>query len=131
MCRMKESLGFASELLYTGSTPACRGRNRRCFARVLRSGALGGSPKKFQNTYFRRHGGCLATATMSGYPTRSREARMPAAADNNKAHDRTDEIRSTRAPKLREDQIEVLKRYGQAKKAEVGEIGRASCRERV
>ncbi len=46
---------------------------------------------------------------------------MPEAADN-KAHDRTDEIRSTRAPKLREDQIEVLKRYGQTRKTEVGEI---------
>src|SRR5688572_1447330 len=105
MCRMKESIDFASELLYTGSTPACRGRNRRRFARVLRSGALGGSPKKVQNTHFGRYGRCLATATMSAYPTRSREARMPEAADNNKAHDRTDEIRSTRAPRLRQDQI--------------------------
>src|ERR671917_2661040 len=37
-------------------------------------------------------------------------------------NDRTDEIRSTRAPKLRQDQIEVLKRYGQTKKTEVGDI---------
>ncbi len=29
---------------------------------------------------------------------------------------------STRAPKLREDQIEVLGRYGQTKEAEVGEV---------
>ncbi len=36
--------------------------------------------------------------------------------------DRTDQIRSTRAPKLREDQIEVLSRYGQVRKAEVGEV---------
>ena len=36
--------------------------------------------------------------------------------------DRVDEIRSTRAPKLREDQIEVLKRYGQVKEAEAGEV---------
>ena len=27
--------------------------------------------------------------------------------------DRMDEIRSTRAPTLREDQIEILRRYGQ------------------
>jgi thioredoxin reductase (NADPH) len=47
---------------------------------------------------------------------------MPEAADNNKAYDRADEIRSTRAPKLREDQIEVLKRHGQTRKTEVGEI---------
>ncbi len=36
--------------------------------------------------------------------------------------DRADEIRSTRAPKLREDQIEVLRRYGEARKAEAGEV---------
>jgi thioredoxin reductase (NADPH) len=33
-----------------------------------------------------------------------------------------EEIRSTRAPTLREDQIEVLKRYGQTRKTEEGEI---------
>jgi thioredoxin reductase (NADPH) len=32
------------------------------------------------------------------------------------------EIRSTRAPTLREDQIEILKRYGQTRKTEVGDI---------
>jgi thioredoxin reductase (NADPH) len=37
-------------------------------------------------------------------------------------NERADEIRSTRAPKLRQDQIEVLKRYGQTKEAEVGEV---------
>src|SRR5215210_6400507 len=36
--------------------------------------------------------------------------------------DRADEIRSTRAPKLREDQIEVLSRYGETRKTEVGEV---------
>src|SRR5918995_5055789 len=36
--------------------------------------------------------------------------------------DRSDEIRSTRAPTLREDQIEVLSRYGQTRKTEVGEV---------
>jgi hypothetical protein len=36
--------------------------------------------------------------------------------------DRTGEIRSTRAPKLREDQLEVLKRYGQTRTTEVGEV---------
>src|SRR5215211_4955733 len=36
--------------------------------------------------------------------------------------ERADELRSTRAPKLREDQIEVLKRYGQTKQTEVGEV---------
>src|SRR4028118_804858 len=36
--------------------------------------------------------------------------------------DRTEEIRSTRAPKLREDQIEVLGRYGRAKETEAGEV---------
>jgi thioredoxin reductase (NADPH) len=59
---------------------------------------------------------------MPAYPTQSREARMPEAADNNKAHDRTDEIRSTRAPTLREDQIEVLGRYGQTRKTEAGQV---------
>jgi len=33
-----------------------------------------------------------------------------------------DEIRSTRAPTLREDQIEILRRYGQTRKTEVGDI---------
>ena len=33
-----------------------------------------------------------------------------------------DEIRSTRAPRLREDQIEILKRYGETRKTEVGEV---------
>ena len=32
------------------------------------------------------------------------------------------EIRSTRAPTLREDQIEVLSRYGQTRETEVGEV---------
>src|SRR5918997_5177654 len=36
--------------------------------------------------------------------------------------DRSDEIRSTRAPTLREDQIEILSRYGQTRKTEVGEV---------
>jgi thioredoxin reductase (NADPH) len=36
--------------------------------------------------------------------------------------DRSAEIRSTRAPKLRQDQIEVLSRYGQTRTTEVGEI---------
>ena len=36
--------------------------------------------------------------------------------------DRTGEIRSTRAPKLREDQIEILSRYGQTKKTEAGHV---------
>jgi len=36
--------------------------------------------------------------------------------------DRMDEIRSTRAPKLREDQLEILRRYGQTRKAEPGEV---------
>jgi thioredoxin reductase (NADPH) len=35
---------------------------------------------------------------------------------------RMDEIRSTRAPTLREDQIEILKSYGQTRKTEVGDI---------
>src|SRR5215204_3712413 len=47
---------------------------------------------------------------------------MPEAADNNKPHDRADEIRSTRDPKLREDQIEILRRYGQKRKTEVGQV---------
>jgi hypothetical protein len=60
---------------------------------------------------------------MPAYPPQSREARMPEAADNNnKAHDRTDEIRSTRAPTLREDQIQVLSRYGQTRNTEVEEV---------
>jgi thioredoxin reductase (NADPH) len=33
-----------------------------------------------------------------------------------------DEIRSTRAPKLRDDQIEILRRYGKTRKTEVGEV---------
>src|SRR3712207_2661333 len=36
--------------------------------------------------------------------------------------DRPAEIRSTRAPMLREDQIEVLSRYGRTRKTEVGEV---------
>jgi thioredoxin reductase (NADPH) len=36
--------------------------------------------------------------------------------------DRNSEIRSTRVPKLREDQIEVLMRYGQTRTMEVGEV---------
>ncbi len=36
--------------------------------------------------------------------------------------DRTGEIRSTRAPTLREDQIKILKRYGLSKKTEVGDV---------
>ena len=36
--------------------------------------------------------------------------------------DRIGEIRSTRAPTLREDQIEILKRYGQTRKTEVGDV---------
>ena len=47
---------------------------------------------------------------------------MPEAADNNKAHDRANEIRSTRAPILREDQLAILSRYGQKRKTEVGEV---------
>src|SRR3712207_9077080 len=35
---------------------------------------------------------------------------------------RSDEIRSTRAPTLREDQIEILRRYGQTKKTNAGDI---------
>ena len=36
--------------------------------------------------------------------------------------DRTGEIRSTRAPTLREDQMEILRRYGQKRKMEVGDV---------
>ena len=36
--------------------------------------------------------------------------------------DRFSEIRSTRAPKLREDQIEVLSHYGETRTTEVGEV---------
>ena len=36
--------------------------------------------------------------------------------------DRTGEIRSTRAPMLRTDQIEILKRYGHTRKTEVGDV---------
>jgi hypothetical protein len=36
--------------------------------------------------------------------------------------DRYSEIRSTRAPKLRKDQIEVLSRYGQTRETVVGEV---------
>src|SRR5215213_7373105 len=36
--------------------------------------------------------------------------------------DRSREIRSTRVPKLREDQIEILMRYGQTRTTEVGEV---------
>src|SRR5918992_6105458 len=37
-------------------------------------------------------------------------------------NDRAAEIRSTRAPTLREDQIEILRRYGRTRKTEVGEV---------
>ena len=37
-------------------------------------------------------------------------------------NDRTDEILSTREPTLREDQIEVLGRYGQTRKMEAGQV---------
>jgi thioredoxin reductase (NADPH) len=37
-------------------------------------------------------------------------------------NDRTDEIRSTRAPTLGEDQIEVLSCYGQTRETEVGQV---------
>ena len=37
-------------------------------------------------------------------------------------HYRSGEIRSTRAPKLREDQIEILRRYGETRKTETGEV---------
>jgi thioredoxin reductase (NADPH) len=36
--------------------------------------------------------------------------------------ERVEEIRSTRAPKLRKDQIEVLSNYGETRKTEVGEV---------
>jgi thioredoxin reductase (NADPH) len=36
--------------------------------------------------------------------------------------DRMDEIRSTRAPRLRTDQIEILKRYGEIRKTKVGDV---------
>jgi thioredoxin reductase (NADPH) len=36
--------------------------------------------------------------------------------------DRSDEFRSTRAPTLSEDQIEVLSRYGETRKTEVGQV---------
>ena len=47
---------------------------------------------------------------------------MPEAADKNKAHDRANEIRSTRAPTLREDQLAILRRYGKTRKTEVGDV---------
>jgi thioredoxin reductase (NADPH) len=37
-------------------------------------------------------------------------------------HDRSGEIRSTRAPALREDQIEILGRYGKTRKTEAGQV---------
>src|SRR3954452_23021314 len=37
-------------------------------------------------------------------------------------NDRTDEIRSTRAPMLGEDQLEILRRYGQMRETEVGQV---------
>ena len=37
-------------------------------------------------------------------------------------NDRTGEIRSTMSPALREDQIEVLSRYGQTRKTEAGQV---------
>jgi thioredoxin reductase (NADPH) len=37
-------------------------------------------------------------------------------------HDRSGEIRSTRAPKLREDQIEILGRYGKTRMTEAGQV---------
>jgi thioredoxin reductase (NADPH) len=36
--------------------------------------------------------------------------------------DRTGEIRSTRAPTLREDQLSILRRYGQTRKTQLGDI---------
>ena len=36
--------------------------------------------------------------------------------------DRIDEIRSTASPTLREDQIEVLMRYGERRKTEAGQV---------
>jgi CRP-like cAMP-binding protein len=58
---------------------------------------------------------------MPASPTPNREPQVPQAADN-KAHDRTDEIRTTRYPRLSEDQIEVLSRYGETRKTEAGEV---------
>jgi thioredoxin reductase (NADPH) len=37
-------------------------------------------------------------------------------------HDRSGEIRSTRAPALREDQTEILGRYGKRRKTQVGQV---------
>src|SRR5215213_1126063 len=37
-------------------------------------------------------------------------------------NDRMDQIRSTRAPTLREDQIEILGRYGRTRKTQVGDV---------
>src|SRR5215208_4894043 len=37
-------------------------------------------------------------------------------------NDRIDEIRSTRAPTLGEDQIEILGRYGQTRETEAGQV---------
>src|SRR5919202_5096138 len=37
-------------------------------------------------------------------------------------NDRTDQIRNPRYPVLREDQIEVLRRYGQSRKTEAGQV---------
>src|SRR5215203_6173593 len=37
-------------------------------------------------------------------------------------HDRSDEIRSTRAPALREDQTEILARYGKTRMTEAGQV---------
>jgi len=46
-------------------------------------------------------------------------------------HDRSGEIRSTRAPALREDQIEILGRYGKKMETEAGQVlfrtGDAAC----
>jgi hypothetical protein len=36
--------------------------------------------------------------------------------------DRMDEIRSTRAPRLRADQIEILKRYGHTRRTEADDV---------
>jgi CRP-like cAMP-binding protein len=33
-----------------------------------------------------------------------------------------DEFRSTKAPTLREDKIEILRRYGQKRKTEIGDV---------
>jgi hypothetical protein len=37
-------------------------------------------------------------------------------------HDRSGEIRSTRAPALREDQTEILGRYGKTRMTEAGQV---------